>query len=78
MNNIKQDTFGRVLIESNKPFGKHGYKSNWLKVNGVKNQWIRFNGEKVYLADIQQLEDYTYKVNLEGDTETTSQFRIEQ
>jgi len=74
---LKTDRSNRVQVISNKPYGHHGRTEHMIKVNGKKNPYILFNKSKLYLSELEQIEDY--KWNLGNDKiGIVSQFKVIQ
>lgn len=70
--NIIKDSIGRVLITSNKPFGRYGYKDNLLKIKTNKSgEYVIINRKKCFLKNMHQ-NIYTWSV--EGYKSNISRF----
>lgn len=74
---LKMDSSNRVNVISNKPFGTHNYTKQMIKVNGKKNPYILFNKVKLYLSELEQIEDYEWNLGM-GKIGIASQFRVIQ
>jgi len=74
---LKTDSSNRVQVISNKPYGKHGCTEHMVKVNGKKNPYIIFNYSKLYLSELEQIEDYQWNLGM-GKIGIASQFKVVQ
>jgi len=70
---IKKDWSGRIIVNSNKPFGKHGWKSNGVQLKELKSgNFITINKQKINIKELKQIEDFW------NNSEYVSQFYYEQ
>jgi hypothetical protein len=83
----KVDSYKRVLVTSNKGFGRYGDTRNWVKLTKSKGEYfIELNKVKVNVKELKQLEDHKHsngkyfdENGKEVETFTiTSQFYFEQ